>query len=44
MAKSFGCYIGWHKWKTRVNDEGQRWVACERCGKEDEIPPGVGIS
>ena len=36
MAKSLACYVGWHKWQNRVNDEGQRYVTCARCGKEDE--------
>ena len=39
MAKSLACRVGWHKWRNRVTDEGQRYVVCERCGKEDEAGP-----
>ena len=27
------------QWKNRVNDEGQRYITCARCGKEDEAGP-----
>jgi hypothetical protein len=39
VATSLACVLGWHRWKNQVNDEGQRWIICARCGKEDEAGP-----
>ena len=35
MSTSMRCRVGWHKWIKRFNDEGLRYLACSRCGKED---------
>jgi hypothetical protein len=32
--RSIGCRLGIHKWQTRRNDEGQRYLTCLRCGKD----------
>src|SRR5262249_22567606 len=45
MAKSFLCRIGWHKWRTEVNDSGERYKTCRRCRKVDTgpgVPPPIG--
>lgn len=33
MTKPLLCLVGWHKWHKRVNDEGQSYATCGRCGK-----------
>ena len=35
MARPLLCLIGWHKWHRKVNDAGQSYAQCARCGKED---------
>ena len=36
MAKRLLCRIGWHTWSKRVNDSGQAYLTCVRCGKHDD--------
>jgi len=36
MAKHLLCRIGLHKWSKRVNDSGQPYLTCVRCGKHDD--------
>jgi len=36
MAKPLLCRIGFHKWRQQVNDSGQRYNTCQRCGKYDD--------
>ncbi|MGY2873127.1 hypothetical protein ACVW00_000317 [Marmoricola sp. URHA0025 HA25] len=36
MAKHLLCRIGMHKWSKRVNDSGQPYLTCVRCGKHDD--------
>jgi hypothetical protein len=45
--KSLRCRLGRHMWETRRDAEGGRYVACLKCGKEqDKITlanhPGMG--
>jgi hypothetical protein len=28
------CRLSVHRWLTRHNDEGQKYVTCRRCGKD----------
>jgi hypothetical protein len=28
------CRLSVHRWMTRHNDEGQKYVTCRRCGKD----------
>jgi hypothetical protein len=35
-GKSLLCSLGMHRWKNHYNDEGQRYITCERCGKDSE--------
>lgn len=36
MAKAWRCRLAWHKWAKRVNDSGQAYLVCVRCGKQDD--------
>ena len=36
MAKHLLCLVGMHKWIKRVNDSGQSYLTCARCGKHDD--------
>jgi hypothetical protein len=44
MAKRLRCRIGRHAWEHKVNDEGQRYKECARCGKctEEQDVGGSG--
>lgn len=41
MAKHLLCRIGLHKWSKRVNDSGQPYLTCLRCGKHDDNEGGA---
>ncbi len=41
MAKRWRCRIGLHKWAKRVNDSGQAYLTCVRCGKHDDNDGGM---
>jgi hypothetical protein len=36
MAKHVMCHIRLHKWIKRVNDAGQPYLVCARCGKHHD--------
>ena len=36
MARQLLCHVGWHKWAKRVNDSGQAYLVCVRCGKHND--------
>lgn len=47
MSKSLWCRLGIHRWETHRNEEGQRYIVCQRCHKEnskitltDNLGPG----
>ena len=33
------CYIGFHRYASRSNAEGERYFECSRCKKYKEVPP-----
>ena len=35
-SPSLLCRLGIHKWQTRRNDEGQRYITCLRCSKDGD--------
>jgi hypothetical protein len=37
MERSLWCRLGRHRWKKVWNEEGQHYMKCERCGKEDDV-------
>jgi hypothetical protein len=36
-TSSLRCKVGMHNWLKKTNDEGDRYLECSRCGKEDAI-------
>jgi hypothetical protein len=37
------CYIGFHRYARRYNDQGEHYLECTRCKKyKDETGPGAG--
>ena len=39
------CYIGFHRYATQFNDEGQGYLECRRCKKiKDYMGPGFGMT
>ena len=32
------CRLGWHKWRTEVNDSGERYETCRLCGTFHDGP------
>lgn len=44
VAKSWLCRIGNHRWKAKLDEDGIRYLECERCGKRssDEVGPMLG--
>ncbi len=36
------CLLGMHSYHKATNDEGLRYLVCERCGKEDFPPDSAG--
>ena len=34
-GKSLFCRLGVHRWEDKVNDDGERYVECRRCGQDD---------
>jgi hypothetical protein len=41
----FLCYIGFHRYRTMHNDQGQHYLECTRCKKykDDRLAPGAGM-
>lgn len=39
MATTWRCRVGWHQWFKRVNDSGEAYLVCVRCGKQDDNEP-----
>ena len=35
-STSLLCRLGIHKWQTRRNDEGQRYITCHRCNRDGD--------
>jgi hypothetical protein len=33
------CYIGIHRYASRSNADGERYLECSRCRKYKEVPP-----
>ncbi len=44
MAKPLLCVLQFHRWRLQVNDEGQRYKLCEKCGAYRDFSPAPGIS
>jgi hypothetical protein len=36
MAKPWSCRLGMHQWKRQVNEAGEAYQHCERCGADDD--------
>ena len=46
MGKPMTCRLGWHKWIRRSTEDGQRYLRCGGCDKENpqsSLPPNAGI-
>ena len=39
------CYIGFHRYRTMYNDQGEHYLECTRCKKykDDRLAPGAGM-
>ncbi len=35
-GKSMLCRLGLHSWENKTNDEGERYIECRRCGKDND--------
>jgi len=35
-VKSMLCHVGVHSWEDRLNDDGEPYLECRRCGKEGD--------
>jgi hypothetical protein len=45
MSKRWPCRLGWHKWTKHFTEDGQPFLQCCRCDKENPntiLPPGFG--
>jgi hypothetical protein len=43
MKKSLRCWLTFHDWRLMVNDEGQRYKTCTRCGAYRDFDPRPGM-
>jgi len=46
MSKPWTCRLGWHKWTRRSTEDGQLYLQCCRCDKENphnRIPPSAAL-
>jgi hypothetical protein len=41
MAKTWRCYLGFHRWVRKQTDDGKQYIACRDCNKEKDIREGV---
>jgi len=39
MTKPLRCLLQFHQWRLIVNDEGQRYKQCDRCGAYRDFDP-----
>lgn len=39
MRKPLRCLLQFHQWRMIVNDEGQRYKQCDRCGAYRDFDP-----
>jgi hypothetical protein len=44
MKKPLRCWLTFHEWRVIVNDEGQRYKTCARCGAYRDFDPRPGIA
>jgi hypothetical protein len=44
MKKPLRCWLTFHDWLMMVNDEGQRYKTCTRCGAYRDFDPRPGIA
>jgi hypothetical protein len=42
MKKPIRCLLTFHDWRLMVNDEGQRYKTCTRCGAYRDFDPRPG--
>jgi hypothetical protein len=46
MGKKPLCYLGLHKWHSVPNPDGEKYLVCANCGKEEtarvRVGPGAG--
>jgi hypothetical protein len=46
MSKPWTCRLGWHKWTRHVTEDGQPFLQCGRCDKQNpynKLPPSAGL-
>jgi hypothetical protein len=46
MSKPWTCRLGWHKWTRHSTEDGQAYLQCARCDKENpntQLPPSPGM-
>jgi hypothetical protein len=36
MAKPWTCRLGFHQWRPETSEDGQRYLHCARCGRDDD--------
>jgi hypothetical protein len=39
MKKPLRCWLTFHDWRMMVNDEGERYKTCARCGAYRDFDP-----
>jgi hypothetical protein len=44
MKKPLRCWLTFHDWRMMVNDEGQRYKTCARCGAYRDFDPRPGMA
>jgi hypothetical protein len=44
MKKPIRCLLTFHDWRMMVNDEGQRYKTCARCGAYRDFDPRPGMA
>jgi hypothetical protein len=44
MKKPLRCWLTFHDWRMIVNDEGQRYKTCARCGAYRDFDPRPGMA
>jgi hypothetical protein len=43
MKKPLRCWLTFHDWRMMVNDEGERYKTCARCGAYRDFDPRPGM-
>jgi hypothetical protein len=44
VKKPIRCWLTFHEWRLKTNDEGQQYKICDRCGAYRDFTPAMGAS